>query len=249
VQPEATRGDGTGPRAPLSPRGPRPVNPRARARTGPLLSAAFAARDDGLGTRQAPSTAGRGLISDVRLSSVRTLCPVRPIFVARPRTPHQTNPGEHPHVRSDPRRARGPRGARGRRARRRRRSSCRGDERRRLAASRGRLTPGQGPRGRRAARRPRQPRRAPPTRRGRAPRRRPLAQGSDVFLDGVELAAFLDDEGEVSADLVAAAAKAAAEKRPGLAAPRPGFDGGVRGQATKHPGPSFAEGFRKAARR
>jgi hypothetical protein len=75
-----------------------------------------------------------------------------------------------------------------------------------------------------------------------------LAQGSDVFLD-VELAAFLDDEGEVSADLVTAAATAAAAKRPGLAAPRPSFDGGVRGPATHPSGPSFAEGFRKAARR
>ena len=75
-----------------------------------------------------------------------------------------------------------------------------------------------------------------------------LAQGSDVWLD-VELAAVLDDEGNVSADLVKAAAEAAAAKRPGLAAPRPSFDGGVRGPSSAPSGPSFADSFRKAAGR
>jgi hypothetical protein len=75
-----------------------------------------------------------------------------------------------------------------------------------------------------------------------------LAQGSDVFLDGAELAAFLDDDGEVSVELVTAAAEAAAAARPGLAAARPSFDGGAR-KTPQAPAPTFAETLKKAVGR
>jgi hypothetical protein len=75
-----------------------------------------------------------------------------------------------------------------------------------------------------------------------------LAQGEDVFHAGAELAAFLDEDGEVDAEKVKVAAASIASTRPGLAAATPSFDGGAR-PLPPAPGPSFADGFRKAARR
>ena len=75
-----------------------------------------------------------------------------------------------------------------------------------------------------------------------------LAQGEDVFHAGAELAAFLDEEGEVDPAKVEAAAASVVSTRPGLAAPRSSFDGGAR-KLPPAPGPSFADSFRKAARR
>jgi hypothetical protein len=74
-----------------------------------------------------------------------------------------------------------------------------------------------------------------------------LAQGEDVFLS-VELADLLDEDGEVDAAKVDAAAAKIVSTRPGLAAERSSFDGGVR-RIQAAPGPSFADSFRKAARR
>ncbi len=63
-----------------------------------------------------------------------------------------------------------------------------------------------------------------------------LAQPGDLFEVGrVDLAAMLDETGDVSADAVHAAAESLVESRPGLAVARrgPSFDGGARTAAKR----------------
>lgn len=74
-----------------------------------------------------------------------------------------------------------------------------------------------------------------------------LATGADLFIDGADLASFLDDEtGDVSPDAVSAAAAKIVEARPGLARPAgSGFDGGVR-RPTPAPAPTFADRLKQA---
>ena len=77
-----------------------------------------------------------------------------------------------------------------------------------------------------------------------------LATGADLFLDGAELASFLDEEtGDVSPDAVSAAAAKIVEARPGLARPAAsGFDGGAR-RSPAAPAPTFAESLKNAVGR
>jgi hypothetical protein len=77
-----------------------------------------------------------------------------------------------------------------------------------------------------------------------------LAAGADLFLDGAELASFLDEEtGDVSPDAVSVAAAKIVEARPGLARPAgSGFDGGARRRPAA-PAPTFAESLKNAVGR
>ena len=77
-----------------------------------------------------------------------------------------------------------------------------------------------------------------------------LATGADLFLDGAELASFVDEEtGDVSLDVVSAAAAKIVEARPGLARPTgSGFDAGAR-RSPAAPPPTFADTLKRAVGR